>query len=72
MWVKPGKLLPIHIKMFDIASCVNHNLMCWLCDKQPAVYNVYPNFIFLPCWKCQKINIGWWSKKKKRWYEFWK
>ena len=34
-----------------------HNLHCWLCKKNPAVYNMHPNWVFEPCWKCQE-KIG--------------
>lgn len=32
-----------------------HNLKCWLCDKEKAVYDMNPTWVFRPCWKCQKL-----------------
>ena len=40
-----------------------HNLLCWFCQKNSAVYNAYPDRCFLPCWKCQKKYTGIWTKK---------
>ena len=41
----------------------SHRLECWLCHKEPAVYDGYPNWCFVPCWKCQKKANGMWVKK---------
>jgi len=40
-----------------------HNLICWMCNKEPAVYDANPNWHFIPCWKCQKKYIGIWTRK---------
>lgn len=48
-----------------------HNLICWMCNKRPAIYYMNPNWIFMPCRECQKIYVGFWSKKKP-WWQFWK
>ena len=74
-WVtKLGK--PVSIELLDIgAGAVSHNLLCWICNKKKAVYNMYPNWIFQPCWDCQArlgltgIEVKY---KKKKWWEFWK
>lgn len=34
-----------------------HDLECWLCNEESAVYNMNPNWVFEPCWKCQE-KIG--------------
>ena len=35
----------------------SHNLVCWLCNKNSAVYDMHPNWVFRPCWDCQsRIN----------------
>ena len=47
-----------------------HNLICWLCNKEPAVYDMNPNWVFRPCWTCQK-SCGL-LPKEKAWWEFWK
>lgn len=49
----------------------DHNLICWMCNKDSAIYSMHPDWIFLPCWECQRKRIGYWTKKKK-WYQFWK
>jgi len=36
----------------------DHNLTCWVCGKEPAVYDMHPNWIFRPCWKCQARGVG--------------
>lgn len=48
-----------HIKLFDIGGgLVSHNLMCWICNKNPAVYSMNPEWVFRPCWECQgKLRI---------------
>lgn len=49
----------------------DHNLVCWVCGKQSAIYSMYPDWCFLPCWECQEhIDSPVWRKKK--WWEFWK
>lgn len=35
-----------------------HDLKCWLCKKESAVYNMNPNWVFEPCWKCQSMLGG--------------
>jgi hypothetical protein len=35
----------------------HHNLICWLCGENHAVYDMHPNWVFRPCWDCQeKVN----------------
>lgn len=67
MWVnKPAT--KVKIKLCEIGPAINHNLICWLCDKEPAVYDMYPNWVFRPCWDCQKKmkdqKISAWDKAK--------
>ena len=68
MWIKTK---PEHkiTEMCDFGGgpAINHSVICWLCDKDSAVYSAYPEFIFLPCWDCQKTHNGHWNKKK--WYQ---
>lgn len=45
------------IKIIAIGMLSDHDVMCWVCDKKPAVYDMNPTWVFRPCWKCQK-NIG--------------
>jgi hypothetical protein len=42
--------------VFMGGACI-HNLKCWLCNENPAVYNMHPNWCFEPCWDCQN-KIG--------------
>ena len=42
-----------------------HNLTCWICLERPAVYDLYPHWIFRPCWECQKgisASRSWWYR----------
>ena len=72
MWIdKEPKKNVTELCDYGGSPAVSHSVMCWICDKEPAVYSTWPNFIFIPCWKCQKKYKGWWTKKKK-WWEFWK
>ena len=54
----------------------DHNLICWLCNRRSAVYAMYPQWVFMPCWKCQKQYEGIWTEKKnwlgKLWKKFYK
>lgn len=31
-----------------------HDVLCWICNEEPAVYHAYPTWLFGPCWKCEK------------------
>lgn len=43
------------LKVDPIAmGIVDHDVLCWLCNKRPAVYDMNPTWVFRPCWKCQK------------------
>jgi len=35
----------------------DHDLLCWVCNKESAIYDMNPTWVFRPCWKCQK-KIG--------------
>lgn len=66
----------VSIELLDLgAGGTSHNLLCWICNENKAVYNMYPNWIFQPCWDCQAklgltgIEIEY---KKKWWWKFWK
>lgn len=73
MWIKEKMGRKHAVQMIDLgAGAVNHNLLCWLCDKNSAVYYTHPKFVFYPCWNCQKQYQGDWTPKKKSWWEFWK
>jgi hypothetical protein len=67
-WVtKLGK--DVHVELLDRGPAVQHNLMCWLCNKNHAVYDMNPNWIFRPCWDCQeKLNP---PKRIKYWKNLW-
>ena len=59
----------VKIEMFEVGPAILHNIICWMCDKNPAVYSVNPEWVFKPCWKCQKL-IG--MLPKKKWWQFWR
>ena len=47
----------LDMQLVFIGGAAIHNLKCWLCKKNAAVYNMNPVWVFEPCWECQK-NIG--------------
>lgn len=47
----------IHIEIEHLGPAATHNLMCWICNENKAVYHQYPNWYFGPCWECD-ANIG--------------
>ena len=71
MFVKQPPKNKLIVKMFEMGPAIDHNLVCWLCDKRSAVYYTWPKFIFYPCWRCQEKYEGAWTKKKP-WYKLWK
>ncbi|MFA5013932.1 MAG: hypothetical protein WC549_00125 [Actinomycetota bacterium] len=72
-WVtKLGK--SVNVELLDSGPAVQHNLMCWLCNEEKAVYDMNPNWVFRPCWDCQaRLGLhGVVEIKKKKWWEIWK
>lgn len=41
------------INLLFMGGAAIHDLRCWLCKKESAVYNMHPNWVFEPCWTCQ-------------------
>lgn len=35
-------------------GAAQHDVLCWLCNKHPAVYDMHPAWVFRPCWDCQR------------------
>lgn len=68
------KLPPdIYIQMVDYGPAVEHNLICWWCRENHAVYSITPEWVFKPCWECQaKLGMTGIKLKPKKWYQFWK
>lgn len=66
MWVKKPAS-KVKVKLCEMGPAVVHNLTCWVCDKEPAVYDMNPNWVFRPCWDCQK-NIGVFNKEHKNYF----
>lgn len=50
------KLAKIVVNDFGGAPFADHNMPCFICGIEPAVYNLNTG-IFEPCWKCQ--GKGW-------------
>ena len=48
----------LDMQLVFIGGAAIHNLKCWLCKEAPAVYNMHPNWVFEPCWKCQEKMGG--------------
>jgi len=69
IWVNsPNELKEkLHIKFFEMGPVVDHNLMCWLCNKNPAVYSMHPEWVFKPCWECQGFIKD--ARKKGSWWK---
>lgn len=61
----------IYVEMMEYGPAVEHNLMCWLCRENHAVYSMHPNWVFKPCWECQS-KLGLMGVEVKKWYQFWK
>ncbi len=47
---------PIHIEEIG-PGFAQHDVLCWLCNERPAVYDMNPTWVFRPCWECQE-RIG--------------
>lgn len=47
----------LHVEFIDLGPACEHNLMCWICNKNPAVYQMNED-VFFPCRECQKIWHG--------------
>lgn len=52
------KKVYVTIDSDSIPMGATHDLMCWICNEEPAVYDMSPNWIMRPCWSCQKKGIG--------------
>jgi len=58
----------IKVEIRFVGPAALHNLLCWICEEQPAVYDMHPNWCFRPCWGCQEaINPKrnrrhWWNR----------
>lgn len=50
-----------------IGMAATHNLMCWVCNENKAVYNMYPVWVFEPCYECSK-DIGGKVIRKRGWF----
>jgi hypothetical protein len=58
---------PVQIDFEYIFMGADHNLMCWVCNKRKAVYNMYPVWVFQPCWQCNQ-DIGGEVVRKRPWF----
>lgn len=58
---------PVNIAIHNEGLFALHNLQCWFCRERSAVFDMSPNWCFLPCWECQKRYVGIWTKKPTRW-----
>jgi hypothetical protein len=73
MWLKNKIGKKRVVQMIDLgAGAIGHNVLCWLCDEKSAVYYANPKFVFYPCWSCQEIYEGEWTKKKSWWERIFK
>ena len=71
---------PIKVQIDPIGPGIyQHNLLCWLCEERPAVYQANPHWCFAPCWECQKDRApynaeAWWveaeavRERRKPWW----
>ena len=55
----------LKVKIIHEGPITHNNLLCWLCNEQPAVYDMHPNWFFRPCWSCQR-GIAWNGKLVER------
>lgn len=63
----PIKAPVVRIVLGFTGPAAHHNLICWLCQSNFAVYDMRPNWVFRPCWECQKQIFP-----KKKWWQFWR
>ena len=47
----------VKLQLVFVGPACIHNLKCWLCNENSAVYNMHPVWAFEPCWECQ-AKIG--------------
>lgn len=54
----------IHVRFLDLGPMCEHNLVCWMCDKNKAQYQMNEG-IFFPCRSCQaQIPSPIWTKNQ--------
>ncbi len=58
---------PVHISIHNEGLFALHNLTCWLCDKESAVYRLGPDWCFYPCRTCQTKYVGAWTVVQPWW-----
>lgn len=46
----------VHIDIQSHGLYATHNLMCWLCGENKAVYNMHPVWAFQPCGECDEAE----------------
>ena len=59
---------PVYIAIHNEGLFALHNLQCWFCRERSAVFDMGPNWHFIPCWECQKKYQGIWTAPEQSWY----
>lgn len=62
-----GEHVRITIDLDTIPMGCTHNLMCWVCGENKAVYLMDPTWCFAPCWECNR-EIGGTLQRKRKWW----
>lgn len=58
---------PVEVDIRSLGMGVTHNLLCWLCFKNKAVYSMHPVWVFQPCDECNS-QIGGQVKRVRKWW----
>jgi len=58
---------PVTIDIQNYGLYATHNLMCWLCGENKAVYNMHPVWAFQPCGECEQSIEGQLTRTRKWW-----
>jgi hypothetical protein len=60
---------PIYISIHNEGLFALHNLMCWFCREESAIFYLGPKWCFYPCRTCQAKFKGAWTEPKKKWWQ---
>lgn len=58
----------VNISIQDYGLYATHDLMCWICNENKAVYNMSPVWVFQPCYECNR-EIGGVIERKHKWWK---
>ena len=68
----------VHTKTWGIGGgFLDHNVRCWVCEKNKAFYVGNPHWVFAPCMECQERLAdanpdAWWPVVQDRRLSWWR